>query len=274
MGFVVLVFQFLPKKLLSIVVGWLMRIHWPHPLRFLIHKAFISLMRIDMSEAETTDVTAYDSIEQIFSRRLKEGCRPAKGKVCSPVDGMLGSSHPPTGILAYQAKGYYYSLRELVCGATANHSFVFEPAWYMNFYLAPHNYHRVHSPIAGQLTMVRAISGELWPVQQRFRNAVTRLYVRNERKVFHFHHPKSGGQLFLVMVAAFGVGNMTVTALQEQNDGDTLSAQDIKLGEELAYFSFGSTVILLFDKLLANKYNLITTGRDLAVTAGTSLLKG
>ena len=271
MGFVVLIFQFLPKKLLSLIVGRLMRVHWPRPLKFLIHKGFVVLMRIDLGESEG-DVTAYDSIEQIFSRRLREGCRPAKGEICSPVDGMLGYSHPPTGILAYQAKGYYYSLRELICG-TANHSFAFEPAWYMNFYLAPHNYHRVHSPIAGQLTMVRAISGEFWPVQQRFRNAVTRLYVRNERKVFHFQHPKSGGQLFLVMVAAFGVGNMTVTAIQEQNNGDTSLTRDTELGEELAYFSFGSTVILLFDKVLANKYNLITTGRGLAVTAGTSLLK-
>ena len=271
MGFVVLIFQFLPKKLLSFVVGRLMRLRWPRPLRFFIHKGFVGLMRIDLSEAET-DVAAYDSIEQIFSRRLNEGCRPAKAEVCSPVDGMLGYSQPPTGILAYQAKGYYYSLRELICG-TADHSFVFEPAWYMNFYLAPHNYHRVHSPIAGKLTMIRAISGEFWPVQQRFRNAVTRLYVRNERKVFHFQHPKSGGQLFLVMVAAFGVGNMTVTAVQEQVNGDTILTRDTELGEELAYFSFGSTVILLFDKLLASRYNLITTGRDLAVTAGTSLLK-
>lgn len=271
MGFIVLIFQFLPKRLLSSIVGRLMRIRWPRPLKFFIHKSFVSLMRIDLNEAET-DVMAYASIEQIFSRRLKDGSRPAKGEICSPVDGVLGYSQPPTGILAYQAKGYYYSLRELICGTT-DHRLVFEPAWYMNFYLAPHNYHRVHSPIAGQLTMVRAINGEFWPVQKRFCNAVTRLYVRNERKIFHFQHPISGGQLFLIMVAAFGVGNMTVTAVQEQDDGDTIVTHNTKLGEELAYFSFGSTVILLFDKLLANKYNLTTTGRDIVVTAGTSLLK-
>ena len=243
-------------------------------MRWLFCRAFVFATRIDMREAEQ-DIDAYENIEGIFSRRLKQGVRPIQGEVCAPVDGFLSCSQVPTGILGFQAKGYYYSLRELVYGESEI-EFDLEPAWYMNFYLAPHNYHRVHVPLAGELQSLRWLPGDRWPVQQGFRNSVTRLYVRNERKVFRIQHEATGGQLFVVMVAALGVGNMVVTAASQYEAANlTRFKPGIKLaaGDELGYFTLGSTVILVFDKILANAYNFITTHTDVAVTMGTSMLK-
>ena len=146
----------------------------------------------------------------------------------------------------------------------------------MTFYLAPHNYHRVHSPLAAELQSLRWIHGDKWPVQQGFRNAVTRLYVRNERKVFRLQHTASGGQMFVVMVAALGVGNMVVTAAESYQEADVTRfepAVKLAAGDELGYFTLGSTVILIFDAVLADKYDFITVTQDMPVTMGTSILK-
>ena len=244
MGFIVFIFQFLPRRIISALMGVLFRWQWPRVLRGVLHKSFVLFTRIDMREAEQ-ELDDYQTIEEIFSRRLKPGARSIAGELCSPVDGFLHCSQAPTGILGFQAKGYYYSLRELIYGE-GEIEFDFEPAWYMTFYLAPHNYHRVHSPLAADLQSLRWIHGDKWPVQQGFRNAVTRLYVRNERKVFRLQHAASGGQMFVVMVAALGVGNMVVTAAESYQSADMTQFQPaVKLaaGDELGYFTLGSTVL-------------------------------
>lgn len=274
MGFIVFIFQFLPRRLLSWSIGKFFRIRFPRPLRWLIIRLFVRVTRIDLTEAEK-GIDAYQCVEEVFSRRLREGVRPLSDEICAPVDGFLNYSQAPTGILGFQAKGYYYSLRELIYGE-GEIEFDFEPAWYMNFYLAPHNYHRVHSPLQGELQSLRWIRGELWPVQAGFRNAVTRLYVRNERKVFRIRHHATGGQLFVVMVAAMGVGNIVVTAAEESQLASVktfVPGVELAAGDELGYFTLGSTVILIFDKAVASAYNFITTYRDIPVTMGSSILK-
>ncbi len=274
MGFIVFIFQFLPRRIISSLMGKFFALRWPDFLRGTMCRLFVHLNHIDMREAEH-EIDAYQSIEAIFSRRLKQGARAIASEVCAPVDGFLSCSEAPTGILGFQAKGYYYSLRELIYGE-GEIEFNFEPAWYMNFYLAPHNYHRVHCPLQGELQALRWIHGDKWPVQQGFRNAVTRLYVRNERKVFRIQHTATGGQLFVVMVAALGVGNMVVTAVQ-QYEGTHRSKFEpgvqLAAGAELGYFTLGSTVILVFDKVLANAYNFITPPQGMPIKMGTSVLK-
>ena len=274
MGFIVFIFQFLPRRFISLLMGKFFALRWPNFLRGKIFRLFVLITRIDMREAEH-EIDAYQNIEGIFSRRLKPGVRPIAGEICAPVDGFLSCSEAPTGILGFQAKGYYYSLRELIYGE-GEIEFDFEPAWYMNFYLAPPNYHRVHCPLLGELQSLRWIDGDRWPVQRGFRHAVTRLYVRNERKAFRIQHTATGGQLFVVMVAALGVGNMVVTAAQQHKDAHHTEFEpgvQLAAGAELGYFTLGSTVILVFDKVLANAYNFITPARDTPMTMGTSILK-
>jgi len=272
MGFIVFIFQFMPRRLISLLMGKFFNLRWPDFLRGTIFRLFVRVTRIDMREAEH-EIDTYQNIEGIFSRRLKQGARPVAGEVCAPVDGFLSCSEAPTGILGFQAKGYYYSLRELIYGE-GEIEFNFEPAWHMNFYLAPHNYHRVHCPLQGELQSLRWIYGDMWPVQRSFRHAVTRLYVRNERKAFRIQHPETGGQLYVVMVAALGVGNMVVTAAQQGGHYTEFEpGVQLAAGAELGYFTLGSTVILVFDKVLANAYNFIKTAQDTSITMGTSLLQ-
>ena len=64
-----------------------------------------------------------------------------------------------------QAKGIDYSVSELVFG-DASPAPGFSADWFTTVYLAPHNYHRVHSPVSGTIKQMRYIPGELWPVNK------------------------------------------------------------------------------------------------------------
>ena len=77
------------------------------------------------------------------------------------------------------------------------------------------------------------------------------------------------------MVGALGVGNIVVTAGEDREKGVTAFDPPLQLevGDELGYFTLGSTVILIFDKTAAREYNFITTWQDIPITMGASLLK-
>jgi hypothetical protein len=104
-------------------------------------------------------------------------------EVVSPADGMLVKSLPIQDGRAIQAKGISYSAESLVFGDQKSPS-DFNPAWFQTVYLAPHNYHRVHSPVAGKLTAIRHIPGKLWPVNEQFVGLIPQLFTTNERLVF------------------------------------------------------------------------------------------
>ena len=55
---------------------------------------------------------------------------------------------------------------------------------FFTIYLAPHNYHRVHSPLAGKLESITYIPGDLWPVNPPVVKQIPRVFSRNERVVF------------------------------------------------------------------------------------------
>jgi len=277
MGLVVFLLQFLPKLLFSRAIGAFTRLRFPAQLQRLVSLVFVNMFGIDMSDAEKK-LGDYRSIQEVFSRRLRVGARKIASEFCSPVDGMLNSSQSPNGILGFQAKGYYYSLRELIYGADAI-DFDFEPTWHMTFYLAPHNYHRVHAPFTGEILSERWVTGDRWSVKEGFRKTVTRLYVRNERKVFHLMHSETGGRAYLVMVAGLGVGNMVVTAYDQEHYHKNvhlrilLPSVTVKAGQEMAYFAFGSTVILVCDQIITDYHNFISARSDIPVRVGASLLK-
>ena len=128
---------------------------WHHPrwLIVFVCRVFAKHYRLAMEEAEFP-ITSYMSLEALFTRKLKVGCRPIQGKVCAPADGRLVVIDEVQDGLAVQAKGIDYKLSELIWGKiTTNRDVDFTR--YLTVYLAPQNYHRVHLPMDGLLTAVR-----------------------------------------------------------------------------------------------------------------------
>jgi len=246
----------IPKNLVSWFVGCVTRSRLLGPL---LKSVFLGLYKLNMDEAEHP-ASYYPSLEDLFTRALKPGARQIAKPLCSPADGTLARAGAATNGLAVQAKGLDYELKTLVYGQDPVPS-DFDAAWFQTVYLAPYNYHRVHAPVSGDVTALRYIPGQLWPVNQPAVAGVPRLFARNERLTFDFRLP-GGGRVWAVMVGALNVGRIVTPLLPDlvtnsasrqlsckQTEHRFAVPRKLSAGDEIGTFMLGSTVILVFDKV-------------------------
>lgn len=270
----------IPLNFMSFLLGVLVRVRLPKPFSWFINGAFVTAFRIDMEEAEKPMVD-YPTVEDIFTRGLREGARAIEGSFVSPADGVLSEMGPAEAGEAVQAKGLTYSLEQLSFGSfpvPSQHSLTS----FATIYLAPHNYHRVHSPCGGIIRKVRYLPGELWPVNQPFVKFLPKLFVRNERLVFDIELPNSGGWIHAVMVGALNVGRIKSPLLEKFFSNDYFSkSQDpfertldfaIQAGEEIGTFMLGSTVVLALDSEASKTFKLSSLSEKTPVRMGRNLL--
>ena len=274
------IFRLVPKNAVSFFVGLVTRIPscWAA-------RVFGKLVGIDMAEAELPLVSS-GSIEALFTRRLRAGARPCVAPMCSPADGKLTSPLAPVldGRLL-SAKGSFYTPAELFFGRHADGESVLAAPVRSTFtiYLAPHNYHRVHSPVAGRLICVRHLPGELWPVNPPSVRNVPRLFARNERVTFEIE-ADFGGKIYLAMVGAMNVGRIEV-AHMEKVIANTFFRQiscrprsfslseRLNLGDELGTFMLGSTVVVGLDAVAADGLSFLQLACDAHVVVGQQMAK-
>ena len=118
-------------------------------------------------------------------------------------------------------------------------------------YLAPKDYHRVHSAREGEVLSYRYRRGALWPVFPAATRKIRDLFARNERLIIEQRSPGLG-DFTSVMVGAFGVGRMkavftdlVTNSSVRSHDRQLEPAFAIGRGAELGRFEMGSTVILV-----------------------------
>jgi len=255
-----------PTRLYSRTVQSLANIPLPARARRAVIEGFARAVGADLAEAEKPS-EAYRSLGDFFGRRLRQGARRtqiAPGEVASPCDGVVmsvGAIENDGTIIG--AKGVDYRVNDLLAlpdGEVSN----FAGGQFAVIYLSPKDYHRVHAPIAAQLTRYRYVPGALWPVSPFFVKHVRGLFARNERVVFALT-PHAA----LIMVSAVGVGHVRIKHWPsaaasgaagyggiDENGFETghLRGQiweqavntPIQAGDELGTFLLGSTVVLLF----------------------------
>ena len=240
----------LPKRLLCRTVhgiarsraGWLKRplIGW-----FARHYA------IDMSEAEHASLDAYPTFNAFFTRALKPDARPLEGgetTVVSPADGVVTEFGRIRQGQLVQAKGLDYSLTALL-GETPEAAAPYLDGEFLTIYLAPHNYHRVHAPLGGELVRTRYLPGRRYGVNAATAGTIRGLFSRNERVVCSFSTP--AGPFAAVLVGALNVASLSTAALGDIPSGKARTwAHDppiaVRRGDELGRFNLGSTVVLVF----------------------------
>ena len=237
----------LPQHLLSRLIGKLAaaEIGW---LKNIAINAFIRRYKVNMQEAESGEVEAYKSFNHFFTRALKPGIRQFSGNISSPCDGRVSQLGDISGGQLIQAKGISYSLEQLLAtdrvGDYQNGSFI-------TIYLAPKDYHRVHTPADCQITRSRYIPGRLFSVNLLTTSQIPGLFTKNERLICDLHTENS--QIALVMVGAMIVAGINPVWLpsayspghfQEQTRFDN---SQFEQGSELGRFELGSTVILLLE---------------------------
>lgn len=243
--------ELVPRKGLSRAVRKLTQVRSKMAVR-----RFAARFDLDMSEAEHP-IDHYETILELFTRRLKPGVRPIDAEpsaMVSPVDGAyLVGGDVEAGQLV-QAKGRTFSLGAFLARPDADE--VFGEGSFITVYLSPRDYHRIHSPADGRITGYTYVPGDLFPVNAAGVEHVDGLFAINERLITSLE-TETFGRVEVVKVGATNVGHMRLAyddAIATNTGGKEIvrkaypEALPVARGDELGVFEMGSTVILVTER--------------------------
>jgi phosphatidylserine decarboxylase len=241
----------IPRRLANRFIGWFSQIESP-----LLTRASIGLWRLfsdlDLSESKTQH---FKSLHACFTRELKPGARPidpAPGVLASPCDAIIGASGPITGTELIQAKGFPYTLAELLIDGALVERYI--DGQYVTLRLTSSMYHRFHAPHDCSIRNVTYIPGDTWNVNPVALKRVPKLFCRNERAVIPTTLDASGLVVTLVPVAAILVASIRLHFVDPLLDAGYRGDRDIPCrasfakGEEMGWFQHGSTIIVFAPK--------------------------
>lgn len=198
--------------------------------------AFARVFEVDVEEAEYP-LREYKTLHHFFTRKLKPGARPVDSRafsVISPVDGVIEAFGTISEELVIKVKGKNYSLLDMLGKKEKVSKYV--SGYYFVIYLSPSNYHRIHSPFSATVTGTWSLGNKSYPVNEPGLKYGRETLAKNFRKITELKHQY--GSAALVKIGAMFVNSIEMTSKEKF----------LEKGEELAYFSFGSTVVLLFEK--------------------------
>lgn len=197
---------------------------------------YVIMFRINQNESKY-EFSTFETLHDLFTRQLKNGVRPiVEGEqfVSSPVDGVLedyGSIQADKNIIV---KGKTYSIKEMLGKDQILNKYL--DGKYIVLYLSPSNYHRIHSPISGEIIHRWTLGEKSYPVNKWGMKYGRAPLSKNYRTITELQHEQ-------FCVAIVKIGAMFINSIVITDESTHLAK-----GQEFAYFSFGSTVVLLFEK--------------------------
>ena len=237
----------IPRRIATRFVGRISKIRNP-----LVSRPAIAMWRLFGGDFELHEARRqkFASMHELFTRELRPGLRPQVSDanvVTSPCDAIVGEFGTVENGRAYQAKGFPYSLGDLLGDTSAMQHF--EGGVYVTLRLKSNMYHRFHAPCDGTIEGVNYISGDTWNVNPIALKRIENLYCRNERAVIRIRNAYDNARIALVPVAAILVASIRLKFLREPfslkyrgpNQMDCHEA--VAKGDELGWFEHGSTII-------------------------------
>ena len=237
----------IPRRLATHFIGWFSKIEQP-VVRDLSIATWRLFSGLDLSEAKNAE---FRSLHDCFIRELKDGVRPidtTADVLVSPCDAIIGACGTVAGTDLYQAKGFPYTLQDLLCDpdlVSAHRN-----GRYVTLRLTSSMYHRFHAPHDARIDRVTYVSGDTWNVNPIALKRIERLFCKNERAVLRLTLMASGKTVTLVAVAAILVASIRLHCLEDLLDsrycgrGVIPCDSPVRKGEELGWFQHGSTIIV------------------------------
>jgi phosphatidylserine decarboxylase len=196
----------------------------------------------------------FPTLHDLFIRQLKKGARKIdqhSKSVVSPVDAVIEDIGIIKETSEMEVKGKIYSVAEMLGDPLTVQKYL--NGTYIILYLSPSHYHRIHSPVAGTVVKQWSLGSKSYPVNKWGLKYGKKTLSKNYRVITEVKTDYG-------MAAIVKVGAMFVNSIELIHTGEHL-----KKGEEMAYFSFGSTVILLFEKGIFQINSLINTPLEIKV---------
>ena len=270
--FKILMFKILPKGFISRIFGLVAIMPLPQKLMKKIIAWYSAKYGVNLDEARIPP-TGFKNLNMFFTRELKSGARkidPDKKSVVATTDSRVDEFGDINEDSILQAKGIDYSLREFI---PSNKCEKFINGKFITLYLSPGDYHRIHSPVSGEITGFFNIPGKLYTVQEFMVQRFKGLFSVNERLITYIETEK--GSVAVCKIGAINVGKITlsydysVTNKFFRSKNEHIYAPDerpqINKGDELGAFNLGSTVIILFEKGLMKNFSDLKKGQKVKV---------
>jgi phosphatidylserine decarboxylase len=201
---------------------------------------FINFHRLDMSEV-LLSVDQFKNFNEFFYRALKPTARPCSAPdrpevIVSPADCRTVVFNTIDEATKIWVKGRDYSLEKLFGDAYPLEAKRYKGGSMGIFRLAPQDYHRFHVPVDGTMGTPKQIDGEYYTVNPMAIRSALDVYGENIRVLVPIDST-SHGRVMFVCIGAMMVGSTVIT----RKPGERL-----KRAEELGYFKFGGSTVLLF----------------------------
>jgi phosphatidylserine decarboxylase len=201
----------------------------------LLIPSFSKIFNINQHEMEKP-LGEYKTLHDLFVRKLKKDVRiiyQDSYSVVSPVDATIEDMGTISSDSTFIVKGKRYSITELLGQDHKAQKYI--KGTYMIFYLSPSDYHWIHSPVTGSVVDQWTLGSKSYPVNKYGLKYGKRPLSKNYRVITEV-------QFNGVSTAIVKVGAMFINSIELLDVGN-----EWEKGEEIAYFSFGSTVVLLFE---------------------------
>jgi phosphatidylserine decarboxylase len=221
----------------------------PKPISRAVMRAYSKAYGVNLDEAEPKR-DAYASFDAFFTRSLKHGARHVSSDaLVSPADGKLSACGRVDSGARLFVKGQHYDVGELT--GDARDAARYAGGEFAVVYLAPGDYHRVHSPVDGTISIVRGMPGDLYPVNSIGEKHIPQLFVRNHRAAIVID-TQGLGRVTVVMVGAVIVGRITVSTLPglpsvPPGVHPIEPPQFVARGDEIGIFHLGSTAVVVME---------------------------
>ncbi|CAF2112467.1 unnamed protein product [Rotaria magnacalcarata] len=203
--------------------------------------SFVKMYKINMNELLQTNISDYATFNEFFYRKLKPSARKIADSnnpnvIVSAADCRLIIFDNVNDATRLWIKGHHFSLKHLFRDEKLAEEF--NGGSIAIFRLAPVDYHRFHSPVDGEIgTQMKKITGTYYTVNPIAIKENLDVLTRNQRTVITIE-----SQLFektaFVAIGALLVGSVNFTVEPKQH---------INKGDELGYFAYGgSTIVVAF----------------------------
>ncbi|CAG8451643.1 9836_t:CDS:1 [Ambispora leptoticha] len=246
--------------------------------------------------AQNYDVDAYEvppggwighSFNEFFARKFLPGTRPIDRPsnpaiIVSPADSTFDGSWDINSDSILTLKGIPWHISELL--ANSQYANDFAGGKFTHAYLSPYDYHRLHAPVDGKVLEAKVIPGQVYleVCFQEDHSGKTRLNPNRkwDSDVKSLSSPDSPGYQFrqtrgLILIDSPKVGKVAVLPVgMGQVSSVVLSTQagaELKKGDEISYFQFGgSDIVLVFQaqsqvEILANIEKHYRVGQQIAL---------
>jgi phosphatidylserine decarboxylase len=235
-----------PRRWLTQFMGWFSKIEQP-----LVRELSLAVWRLFTKlDLEDARKTRFSSVHDCFVRELKDGARPIDrdtAVLVSPCDAIVGACGTIGEGTAFQAKGYPYTLRDLLHDPALES--LYREGRYATLRITSTMYHRFHAPHDATVRQVTYISGDTWNVNPIALKKIESLYCKNERAVLPMTL-STGHVVTLVPIAAILVASIrlhfldTLFHLRYRGPNLVPCEAGFGKGDEMGWFQHGSTIVV------------------------------